>query len=170
MSRRGRIQLFGGLLVLALGVLLLVWQLLPGLRDSIQIVWSWPLDIIAVGAGLLLLGLLIGAPGMAVPACIVAGIGGILYYQNATGDWASWMYTWTLIPGFSGVGSILAGLLGEKTRRSVRDGATAVLISAVLFFAVGAATGRIGWLGGYWPLLLIGWGLLIILRALLRRR
>jgi hypothetical protein len=170
MSRKGRIQLFGGLLVLALGVLLLVWQVLPGLGDIFEIAWSWPLTIVAVGGGLLLLGLLIGAPGMAVPACIVAGIGGILYYQNATGDWASWAFVWTLIPGFSGVGIILSGLLGEDTRRSVRGGATTAFISAILFFVVGAATGRIGWLGGYWPLLLVGWGLVIILRTLFRKR
>ena len=117
-----------------------------------------------------MLGLLSGAPGMAVPACIVAGIGGILYYQGLTGDWTSWVYVWTLIPGFTGVGAILAGLLGEKTRKSVREGVTLIVISGALFFIVGAATGRIGWLGGYWPLVLVGWGVLIILRTLLRRR
>jgi hypothetical protein len=100
----------------------------------------------------------------------VAGIGCILYYQNETGDWISWAYTWTLIPGFVGIGSILSGLLGDDTGRSVRGGASMLLVSAVLFFVVGSATGMIPWLGAYWPLLLIGWGLLIIVRTALRRR
>jgi hypothetical protein len=43
---------------------------------------------------------------MAVAACIIGGIGGILYWQSYTGDWASWAYVWTLIPGFSGIGII----------------------------------------------------------------
>ena len=64
---------------------------------------SWPLIVVAVGAGLLVLGLLVGAPEMAIPAVIVGGIGGILYYQNLSGNWASWSYLWTLIPGFSGL-------------------------------------------------------------------
>ena len=170
MSRKGRIQLVGGLLVLLLGVSLLVWQLVPALHGRIQIEWSWPLTIAAMGVFLLLFGLLVGAPGMAVPACIVGGIAGILYYQNATGDWTSWMYAWTLIPGFAGLGGILAGLLGENPRKSIREGATMVLISAALFFVVGAATGRIGVLGDYWPLVLIGWGVVVILRTLLRKR
>ena len=42
--------------------------------------------------------LLTGQPGMLVPACIVGGIGGMLYWQNLTGDWASWSYSWSLIP------------------------------------------------------------------------
>ena len=170
MSRKSRTQLAGGLLVLLLGVALLVWQFVPSLHGWIQIEWSWPLTIAAVGVFLLLFGLLVGAPGMAVPACIVGGIAGILYYQYITHDWASWMYAWTLIPGFTGIGAILAGLLGESPRKSIRDGATMVLVSAALFFVVGAATGRIGWLGGYWPLVLIGWGVLVILRTLLRKR
>ena len=170
MSRKGRIQLVGGLLVLLLGVSLLVWQLVPALHGRIQIEWSWPLTIAAMGVFLLLFGLLVGAPGMAVPACIVGGIAGILYYQNATGDWTSWMYAWTLIPGFAGLGGILAGLLGENPRKSIREGATMVLISAALFFVVGAATGRIVVLGDYWPLVLIGWGVVVILRTLLRKR
>ena len=170
MSRRSRTQLVGGLLVLVVGVLLLVWQFAPSLHGRIQIYWSWPLTIAAVGVGLLLFGLLVGAPGIAVPACIVGGIAGILYYQYYTGDWASWMYVWTLIPGFVGVGAVLSGLLGETPRKSIREGATMVLIAAALFFVAGAATGRIGWLGGYWPVVLIGWGVVIILRMLVRKR
>ena len=86
---------------------------------------------------------------MAVPACIVAGIGTLLYYQNATGNWASWGYLWTLIPGFVGIGSLLAGVLGEDFKRSIRSGLNLLLISLVLFLIFTTLLG--GWtiLGPY---------------------
>jgi hypothetical protein len=54
----------------------------------------WPLNIVAVGGLILFIGLVTGSPGMAVPAAIVAGIGGILYYQNRFEDYTSWSYMW----------------------------------------------------------------------------
>ncbi len=63
---------------------------------------------------LALLGLLFWVPGMIVPAAIVAGVGGLLYWQNATGNWASWAYSWALIPGFSRVGTLLSSLLERR--------------------------------------------------------
>lgn len=70
---------------------------------------------------------------MAVPACIVGGIGGLLLWQNATGEWQSWAYAWTLIPGFVGVGTLLSGLLGGTLRRDFGAGAWRVLISLISF-------------------------------------
>jgi hypothetical protein len=43
------------------------------------------------------------------PGSILAGIGGIFYYQNLTNDWESWAYIWALIPGFVGIGVSSAG-------------------------------------------------------------
>ena len=83
---------------------------------------------LCVGACLLIFGLLAGAPGMAVPATIVAGIGGILAYQNATGDWTSWSYVWSLIPGFVGLGIMLSALLGDGGREGFRSGLSLVFI------------------------------------------
>ena len=170
MDRRQRSALGGAIVLILLGALFLAWQLVPGLRELIVLEYSWPMIVIGVGVFLFVMGLVTGAPGMAVPACIVGGIGGILYYQNATGDWASWAYVWALIPGFSGVGSILAGLLGEKPRQSIRGGAWLVLISAVLFVVFGSTMGGRSWLGGYWPVLLILLGIFIVIQTLLRRR
>jgi hypothetical protein len=108
-----------------------------------------------VGALLLVLGLILGAPGLAVPAAIVAGIGGILYYQDLTGDWDSWAYMWTLIPGFVGVGVLLQGLLGEDTRRNLRHGLNLMVISAVLFLVFSAFLGGWNLLGNFGPAILL---------------
>jgi hypothetical protein len=115
------------------------------------------------------IGLITGAPGMSVPAAIVAGIGGILYYQNLTGDYGSWSYMWTLIPGFVGVGTILAGLLGEHTRHNLSRGLNLLVISAIMFLIFGALFGGLGILGPNGPaFLLIALGLYILIRGMLR--
>lgn len=169
MNRRRRSSLVGGLILVLLGGWLLALQVVPGLERIINLEFSWPLLVIAFGVVLLIFGLLTGAPGMAVPACIVGGIGALLYYQNASGDWESWAYAWALIPGFAGVGSILAGILGENPRRSIRDGINMLIFSAVLFVVFGSLIGGLDLLGDYWPVLLILLGLWILVQPLLRR-
>ena len=107
---------------------------------------------------------------MAIPACIVGGIGGILYWQEITGNWESWAYAWTLIPGFVGVGIVLSGLLGGDFRQSARGGGWLIMISLVLFAVFGSFFGGLGLLGPYWPVLLILLGLLVLIRPLFRPR
>jgi hypothetical protein len=89
--------------------------------------------VMFAGAVILVIGLLVGAPDMAIPACIVAGIGGILYYQNATNNWESWAYLWTLIPGFVGIGQILSGIIGGDFMANLREGLRLLVTSAILF-------------------------------------
>ncbi len=123
MEKRNRTQLVLGVILILVAGWLIATRVNPDLAKIIRLpAFDWPMWVVFSGAVLLVIGLLVGAPGMAVPACIVAGIGGILYYQNATGNWESWAYMWTLIPGFVGVGSILAGILGEDFKSSVRHG------------------------------------------------
>ena len=166
MDSQRRSSLAGGLVLVLLGALFLAVQWVPGL----QLWFSWPLIIIGIGVLLLIVGLLTGVPAMAMPACIVGGIGGLLYWQNATGNWESWAYAWTLIPGFVGVGMVLSGLLGGDTRQTVRGGAWLILISLVLFAVFASFFGAMGLVGRYWPVLLIGLGLLVLAQSLFRSR
>ncbi|MEW5871602.1 MAG: hypothetical protein AB1894_20195 [Chloroflexota bacterium] len=169
MRHQNRSRLVVGVLLILLGGWFLLQQVVPGLRIWVED-FSWPMIIIAVGVFLLLFGLLVGAPGMAVPAAVVGGIGGLLYWQNATDNWTSWAYAWTLIPGFAGVGVLLSGLLGEHPRQSLREGLNLIVISAVMFIIMTAITGENEWLGPYWPLILIAFGVWLLLRALLYKR
>ena len=170
MKSSSRTNLASGLLLVLIGIVFLVIQLVPSIKSLIHYDYSWPIIIILVGFGLLIFGLVVRSPGMAVPACIVAGIGGLLYYQNATNDWGSWAYVWTLIPGFAGAGTILAGLLGMDTRRSIQAGAWQIFVSLVLFFIFGSFLGHLNLFGQYWPLLLVLFGLIILVRPLVRRK
>jgi hypothetical protein len=165
MDRGRRSALAGGLALILVGALFLLVQIVPGWANWFE----WPMIIIGIGIALLIIGLVTGAAGMAVPACIVAGIGGILYYQHATGDWMSWSFAWALIPGFVGVGVILTGILEGKFRKPLREGGQLVLISLIMFTIAGSFFGALGLsgLGDYWPVLLIVLGVAILLRQLL---
>jgi hypothetical protein len=158
----------GVLLVLA-GAVFLAQQFYPDLQVWDYFTFSWPVYVIGAGVLLLLLGLLVGAPGMAVPATVVAGIGGVLYWQETTGNWNSWAYTWTLIPGFVGLGIILEALLEGKPHNGLRAGGSLMVISAILFVIFASFMGGPALLGTYWPVLLILIGLWFIIRSLLRR-
>ncbi len=171
MERRTRSSVVGGVLLILMGMFFLAYQVMPGLFRAPQIEMGWPLIVISVGVGLLLFGLLVGAPGMAVPACIVSGIGLILYWQNMTGNWESWAYIWTLIPGFVGVGIIVAGLFGEgRLRDAISGGLWLILISLVMFAIFASFLGGMNILGPYWPALLVLLGLVLLVRSFSRGR
>ncbi|MGC9399248.1 MAG: hypothetical protein ACP5HM_08930 [Anaerolineae bacterium] len=170
MNAKQRSNLAIGLLFVLVGLFFLVAQFWPELH--LWTAWlDWPIYGVGLGVFLLLFGLLVGEAGMAVPACVVMGISGILYWQNLSGDWASWSYLWTLIPGFVSLGEVLSGLLGPRVRRreKVKSGAQTLLFSVVLFFVFGSFFGAFH-LGPYWPILLIVLGVLLLLRALFRGR
>ena len=171
MSRQNRTQLALGVLLVLLGVWFFAVRQVPALQAWTEVQFGWPFYVVGAGAIILLIGLLTGAPAMAIPACIVAGIGGILYYQERFSDWESWSFLWTLIPGFVGIGTILTGLLGENTRHNLGHGLNLVVISALLFLVFAAIMQRLNVLGAYGPaLLLVLLGLYVIGRGLLRSR
>jgi hypothetical protein len=169
--RQNRSTLLVGILLILVGAWLVVSNQVPSIRHWLDINFSWPMWTIGAGLLILIIGLITGAPGMSVPAAIVAGVGGILYYQNMTHNFASWSYMWTLIPGFVGVGVILAGLLGEHTRHNLSRGLNLLVISAIMFLIFGALFGGLGILGPNGPaILLIALGVYVLLRGMLRSR
>jgi len=167
--RQNRSNLALGLILLLIGGWLIAVRQVPALQDWMDINLTWPMWTIGAGLLVLLIGLLTGSPGMAVPASIIAGIGGILYYQNETGNFGSWSYMWALIPGFVGVGSILTGLLGEHSRRNFSHGLRLIVTSAVLFLIFATFFGGLSILGDYGlPILLILLGLYVLARGFMR--
>ena len=168
MRNRGSIAV--AITLIGIGAWFMAIQFSPALKAIAYGPSTWPLTIIGIGAFLALVGLLTWSPGMFIPACIVAGVGGLLYYQNSTGDWASWAYAWALIPGFAGLGSIVAGLLKGNSSRQVREGMTMIVVSAILFVIFGSFLGGLDLLGPYWPVLLILAGLWVLVSGILRRR
>lgn len=170
MNAQQRGNLVIGFLLLLIGGWFLAAQFYPQLNEFIQIEYSWPVWIIGVGASFFLLALITRVPGLAVPAAIVSGIGSILYYQNQTGDFASWAYAWTLIPGFVGVGVFLSSLMEGRFAYGFREMVRLLVLSAVMFAVFGSFLGGPAYLGEYWPVLLIVAGLWMLGRGLLNPR
>ena len=167
--KQNRSNLALGLILLIIGGWLLVTRQVPELQAWITDQPEGPMITIGVGLLILLFGLLTNSPGLAVPASIVAGIGGILYYNETVGSGASWSYMWALIPGFVGVGSIIAGLLGEHTRRNISSGLRLLFISAVLFLIFATFFGGLDILGEFGlPIILIVLGLYVLARGFMR--
>lgn len=168
MNQQKRSGMVLGLLLVLVGVFFLAGELVPGLREWTRFVFTWPISLMLVGAGLLLLGLIIGNPGLAIPASILAGLGLIFYWQTSSLNWTSWSYIWTLIPGFVGIGIIIANILGGGSSFPIFRGLRLVLISLVLFVVFGAIMGAFAGLGMYWPLMLIAAGVILFIAGFLR--
>jgi hypothetical protein len=167
--RQNRTNLVLGILLILIGGWLVVSRQVPAVQNWLDDNFAWPMWTIGAGLLVFVIGLLTGAPGMAVPASIIAGIGGILYYQNATNDFGSWSYMWALIPGFVGVGTILAGLLGENTRRNIAHGLNLIVISTVLFLVFATFFGGLSILGDYGAaIVLILLGVYVLIRGFIR--
>ncbi len=163
MERTRRTSLGVGILLIALGLLFLVGQLLPGIFGWVGPI-TWPLAVVGVGIFLLLFGLATGNPGMAVPACVVGGIGVLLYWQNATQNFGSWAYAWALIPGFTGFGIILEGLFTGALGKALARGGWLILVSLVMFAVFASFLGGPKLVGIYWPALLIVLGLMALVQ------
>jgi len=155
-------RIFGGVLLVLLGILLLIRELKPAYFAF----WDWPFFIIGLGVVFLLWAIISSKGGLAFPGTILAGIGGILYYQNLTNNWDSWSYIWALIPGFVGLGVIISGIIDRKYKDAITGGLTLLLISAVLFLVFGDVFGLQVEIAQYWPVLLILLGVIALVRAL----
>jgi hypothetical protein len=163
-----------GAILVIIGGILLAGQLLDlGFEDL-----GWPFIIIAIGLAILLIGLVVAnQSGMVVGGTVVTTVGLVLLYQNATNHWESWAYAWALVgPAASGLGLALWGIRSADGR-DVRHG-TWGLLGGLAFFAVGYLffEGIIGISGRRLPLpewalpaLVIGIGVVILLRGLLQR-
>lgn len=164
---RNRGQLALGIILILLGVLFFAQRQYPAMAQWMDLYLSYPLNVVAAGVLILVVGVLLGVPAMAIPAAIVAGIGGILYYQVKANDMQSWDYMWTLIPGFVGVGMILAGLLSRNLSES-RAGINLIVTSAVLFLVFAAFFGKLTLMGAYGPaILLVLLGVWVLIRGFL---
>jgi hypothetical protein len=170
MDQHKRKAVASGLMLILIGLLFISAQVFPGIKTYFIMEFTWPMIIVLVALGLLVIGALTGTADMLIPSCVVGGIGGILYFQNAGMiTWGSWAFLWTLIPGFAGLGVLLAGLIKWK-KSEILDGLRSLLTSAVLFLVFGSLFGEMfGFVPfkEYLPYLLIALGLFLFIRALI---
>jgi hypothetical protein len=170
MEPKTRSALGVGTLLILLGVFFLVTRIVPNILAP----FTWPWIVIGVGAAFMIASLVSWTPGLAVPACIIGGIGGILLWQNTSGLWGTWSYAWALIPGFVGVGVFISEVMEGRPLKGLLDGGTPIVISIILFFVFGSLLGRqVGGfpaIGNWWAVGLILIGVLVVLRPLIRHK
>ena len=167
MNKQSRSQLALGLILILAGAWFFAKETIPVVAEFADQFFQWPYTLVWIGALILVIGLLTGNPGMSVPAMIVAGIGGIFYYIEEFGSYSDWSFLWALIPGFVGVGSILAGILGDNPRQNISRGFGLLLFSAAIFLVFATWLGDIALIGEYGPaIVLIGLGLWLLGRSL----
>lgn len=165
-----------GILLLVAGVLSLGARVLDIDPFAATAAGGWPLLVIMPGLVLLAASVFPAPPsglGFAIPGSIVTTVGLVLFYQQSTGHWESWAYSWALVgPGGAGLGMLLYGLLFRQ-REIVSNGARLTAIAAVLFgvglwyFETIFRTGQVPIdLGGWWPLVLIVFGVIALVAGL----
>ncbi|MCC7117705.1 MAG: hypothetical protein IT310_04200 [Anaerolineales bacterium] len=152
--RRGRSQLTFGLVLILLGVGFLLNQTVPAFHNFFEAYSKWPMNMFLIGGLVLLFGLLVGQPGLAVPAALIAGIGAIFSYQNKFLSPEAW-YVWLLIPAFVGLGVLIQGLLGDNASYNLQRGLKLIAVGVGLFLILSAIYGSLPWLGAYAPALLL---------------
>jgi hypothetical protein len=156
-----RSSIVGGTILILAGLFFLVAQFFPGLLSWFDISQQWPLFIVGLGA-LFLLSALVGTPPLAIPGMVVGGTGLILLYQNSSGDWGSWSYIWALYPIFVGLGIMLMYALQGERRKGWEEGKPPLLVGAILLLVFWGVFRGLGWLGQFWPVLIILGGLWLL--------
>ena len=164
-----------GLVLLAIGGVALAARQ-AGVELGSLVEGGWPLFIIVPGVALLAAAFVPAPPdglGFAIAGSIVTTVGGILLYQQTSGNWESWAYAWALIPLAAGSGMSVYGLL--TGHRDIAGSGVRLAVVAGLLFLIGTwyfnavfETGRTPIdIGTWWPVVVLGIGLLVLGRALL---
>ena len=87
MNKQGRSQLALGAILILLGAWFLLDKSIPAFHAFFDKYAEWPFNLFLIGAAIFLLALVLGQPGLAVPAAIVAGLGGIRLFKGGCPDW-----------------------------------------------------------------------------------
>ena len=171
--RRHAPTVVGLILILAGGALFLARQAGLDVIGSIAEA-GWPLLVILPGVILLIAAIVTRPPdgiGFAIAGSIVVTVGGILLYQQETGHWESWSYVWALIPGAAGLAMVVYGALARidhfvgKGLRLMAIAGTLFLVGMWYFETVFRSGDAPIDLATWWPLFLIGIGVVVVARG-----
>jgi general stress protein CsbA len=76
-------------------------------------IWAflWPLEVISLGLGFVLMAIFLRIPWLMIPASIIGLNGLVLQFCAATGLWNSWAVLWTVEPFAVGLPMLLIGMI-----------------------------------------------------------
>jgi hypothetical protein len=133
-------------------------------------IWAylWPLEVISVGIGFVLMAIFLKVPWLMIPASIVGLTGLVLQFCAITGWWSSWAVLWTVEPLAVGLPLLVIGLIkkieGVKLAGIILCGLAGLAFAAMSTVLVTSLwiTRLIG------PALVLGLGILLVVSALLK--
>jgi len=176
-TKRNNGSMVAGSLLILFGLLALLGQLFRGFNF-----WGifWP--FIVIGFGLMFfVGMLLGGKsvaGLAIPGSIITMSGLMMFFQNLTGYWESWSYSWTVILISVGLGIFIMGLYNgnEGSRRAglrvMKTGLILLVVFGAFFELIFSASQPFGLRQILFPaaLILVGIYLVVDRSGVLRKR
>ncbi len=161
---RGTVVL--GIFIIAIGVLFLIFNFIPGLNAGN----TWPIVFFILAVGFFLPPFLWpsaqrGLAGLFIPGSIMLVLGLIFGYDVLTEDWVSWAYAWLLIPAAVGFGLWLGSTVGNWGKGSTQTGLWMLAIAAGLFAICASIFGSNPAMHFIGPVLIILAGALILFRV-----
>ncbi len=132
------------LILIALGIILLIFNFLPGVTSTS----GWWLLFIFLSIGFFVPALVwpearSSLSALFIPGTVMGVLGLIFMYNVLTNDWGSWAYLWTLIPGSAGAGMFIAAKMGDWEPGAARVGQWLAIFSTVAFILFSSSTVKI---------------------------
>ncbi len=134
-------------------------------------IWAylWPLEVISVALGFVLMAVFLKIPWLAIPASVLGAVGLVLQFCAATGWWNSWAVLWTVVPFAVGLPLFIIGLVkkidGVKLAGLILCGLAGLGFAAMSTILVTSLwiTRLVG------PVLVLGFGVVLVVLALKNR-
>lgn len=116
------IELFAGILLLAVGVLVLAGEWIRSFLGDLGVspeLWAW-WPALLVGLSLFFLAPAVFGEqhrrlraGMVIPGAVLAAMGAALLYTSLADRWDAWSYLWSVFPFSLGLGMYAAGWIAD---------------------------------------------------------
>jgi hypothetical protein len=134
-------------------------------------IWStlWPLEVISVALGFVLMAIFLKVPWLMIPASIIGLTGLVLQFCAATGWWNSWAVLWTVEPFAIGLPLLIIGMVkkieGVKVAGIILCGIAGLAFAAMSSLLVTTVwvTRLIG------PAIVLSLGILLVLSVVLKQ-
>jgi len=166
MENSNRITVILGTFLVAIGVVFLLLNLIPGVNMG----QTWPVIFFFLTVAFYLPSLLWpsarrGLAGLFIPGSIMLVLGLIFLYNVLTRDWASWAYAWLLIPGGVGLGLMLGANIGGWGRGPAQTGLWLMGVDLGLFALFATIFGDNVIIRTFGPVVIILAGVVILVRV-----
>jgi hypothetical protein len=135
-------------------------------------IWSylWPLEVISVALGFVLMTFFLKVPWLMIPASIVGLTGLVLQFCAATGLWNSWGVLWTVEPFSIGLPLLIIGSM-KKIEGVKLAGIILTVFAGVAFAVMATILTTLGWVTGViGPVILFGVGAWLLVSALMKNK